>query len=455
MVVEWTRARTILGLSLPIALVLLAQNLMNLISIAMVSHLGDAAVAGIGIAGALLSMLMAVLFGIDTGVQALVARRIGAGQGVAAGTVLNDALAIATVAGLLLASLGYVAGPGALDLLTADPAVRAQGLSYLNAALPMLLILGASFAFSAYRSGASTPRYALLVIAIQLPCSALFSYLLIFGAFGLPRLETAGAGLGTTLAAFVAFIVHVLLASRVAPIPGFLHTWPSWPGMRIILTIGLPVGIQQSLVYLGIGTSFGIVGLLGTGEVAAMNVLLTMMLLSILPASGMGIAAATLVGAALGRNDAADAKRWGWEAASLGAFGILAFSLAIVAAPRDALGLFIADQTTIALAATPLSVLALGMSVDAFGRILGFALRGAGATRLVATVAFVLQWGVQLPLTWLVGVHLGFGLLGIAIGRLLLFALESLIVTIMWHHGFWIRVQFPGPGWAGAGGRPE
>ena len=51
------------------------------------------------------------------------------------------------------------------------------------------------------------------------------------------------------------------------------------------------------------------VGLLGIGEVAAMNVVLNMMLLAILPAAGMGIAAATLVGGALGRGDVVDALR--------------------------------------------------------------------------------------------------------------------------------------------------
>jgi MATE family multidrug resistance protein len=444
MIVPWRRGRIILRLSLPIALMLLAQNLMSLITIAMVSHLGDAAVAGVGIASALLLMLMALLFGIDTGVQALVARRVGAGQMSLAGGVLNDAQAIAVVAGFLLTLLGYVAGPGMFVLVTADPAVASRGLPYLYAILPMLPFLGVSFAFSAYRNATSKPRHSLLVSVVQLSCSACFGYILIFGAFGIPRLETAGAGLGATLAALVAFIVHLLLALRFAPIPGFLRTRPSWPGMRLILKIGLPVGLQQSLVHLGITVAFGLIGLIGSGEVAAMNVVLTTMLLSILPASGMGIAAATLVGSALGRGDPADAVRWGWEVARLGAAGILAFSVIFVAAPRGALSLFIADQTTIALAATPLSIMALGMSVDAFGRILGFALRGAGATRLVTTVAFVLQWGVQLPLTWLVGVHLGFGLPGIAISRLLLFVTEAVIVTMIWRHGFWAR-QIPSP----------
>jgi Na+-driven multidrug efflux pump len=56
-------------------------------------------VAGIGIGSVLFSMLMAVLFGIDTGVQAVVARRIGAGQARLAGAALNDALAISVLAG--------------------------------------------------------------------------------------------------------------------------------------------------------------------------------------------------------------------------------------------------------------------------------------------------------------------------------------------------------------------
>jgi len=435
------RLRRIVGLSLPIVLILLMQTLIGLIAIALVSHLGDAAVAGIGIASALLSMLMAVLFGIDTGVQALVAQRIGAGQVRQAGAALTDGLTIAIAGGLLLTGLGYAAGPGLFSLVANDAAVAAHGLPYLNATLPVLLFIGANFAFSAYRNGAGAPRYSLLAVVIQLPCSALFGYLLVFGTLGLPRLETAGAGLGVTLAALVALAIHVVLAARIAPVPGFPATRPSWRGMRLILRIGLPVGLQQSLVYVGTAVYFAIVGLLGTDAVAAMNVLLNIMLVSILAATGMGIAAATLVGTALGRGDPTDARRWGWQVAWLGAIITLVFSAIIVAAPRGTLGLFIADRTTIDLAAAPLVVLALGMSIDAFGRILGFALRGAGATRMVTAVAFALQWGAQLPLSWLVGIELGYGLLGIAISRLLLFAAETAIVAMLWRNGSWSGVR--------------
>src|SRR5262245_35834174 len=128
MIVPSWRLRLIVGLSLPIVLILLAQTLMGLVAIALVSHLGDAAVAGIGIASALLSMLMAVLFGIDTGVQALVAQRIGAAQVPQAGAALTDGLTIAAAGGLLLTALGYAAGPGLFSLVANDAAVVAHGL---------------------------------------------------------------------------------------------------------------------------------------------------------------------------------------------------------------------------------------------------------------------------------------------------------------------------------------
>src|SRR5215813_12698600 len=213
MIVPPWRLRLIVGLSLPIVLILLAQTLIGLIAIALVSHLGDAAVAGIGIATALLSMLTA---------------------------------------------LGYIAGPGLFALVTRDAAVAAHGLPYLRATLPMLLFSGANFAFSAYRNGAGTPRYSLLAMAVQLPCSALFGYLLVFGAPGLPPLGTAGAGLGIAFAALVALTVHIVLAWRLAPVPGFPGLPSSWRGMRLILRIGLPVGLQQSLVYVGTAIYYAI-----------------------------------------------------------------------------------------------------------------------------------------------------------------------------------------------------
>ena len=441
--IERERACAIARLALPIALALLMQTVMSLVAIAIVSHMGDGALAGVGIASALLTALFALLFGIDSGVQVLVAHSVGGGRANGAGTVLTDALLLAAIAGPALALFGYVAGPWILSRMSADRTVVAHAVAWLYAALPTLPFLAAGMAFSACRNGTGAPHHSLLASVMQLVANVGLGYTLTFGALGMPPLGTAGAGLAASFASLLALVTHVIMA-RLAPIPGFMALRPAWSGVRRIVAIGLPVGLQQSLVYVGILVQLAIVGLLGTGAVAAMNVVQTMLLLSILPAAGVGIAAATLVGQALGRGDAADATRWGWEAACIGALPILGLGLVLVLAPRTVLGSFVADPGTITLAAQPLAVLALGMGIDAFGRILGFALRGAGATRAITLVAFALQWGGQLPTSWLVGVHLGFGLVGIAVNRLAWFAIEAAIAIGLWHSGFWRRSRIVG-----------
>lgn len=427
-----TRVTTILRLSWPVVAALTAQNAMSLITIAMVGRLGDAALAGVAVGSTLFSTLLATLFGLDTAVQAIVARRIGARDLPGAAAVLADAIPISILAGMVLAGLADTAAPVILALIAEDPGVIAHGTSYLRALCPTLLFAGAGFAFNAYWNGRGRPELSLLAILIQLPCNALFNYGLIFGAFGLPRLGITGAGLGTMLATLVALAAHVAIAAMVLPVRDVARRGPTSSGMVGLLRMGLTVSVQQFLLYVGTSVFFAIVARLGIREVAAINVMIALLLVSILAATGVGIAAATLVGQAIGRHDAGDAQRWGWQASLIGTLLVAPLSLAIVIAPTGTLALFMVDDTTIALAATPLRLLALSMCIDTAGRVLVFALRGAGAAHVPALVSFALQWGAQLPLCWTVGVALDGGLVGIASVRLMLCIVESAVMAAVW-----------------------
>jgi hypothetical protein len=63
-------------------------------------------------------------------------------------------------------------------------------------------------------------------------------------------------------------------------------------------------------VYVGLGVYFAIIGLLGTGEIAAMNVVLTIMLLSILLASGWRPAPTSTCGTAIPHSSRVTASKW-------------------------------------------------------------------------------------------------------------------------------------------------
>lgn len=89
MLIEKSRLKTILSLSVPIVATMFGYNLIGLIDLAMVGRLGDAALAGMGIGNFIFILLLTLPLGIASGVQVLVARRIGEGNPHLTGHDLN------------------------------------------------------------------------------------------------------------------------------------------------------------------------------------------------------------------------------------------------------------------------------------------------------------------------------------------------------------------------------
>jgi MATE family multidrug resistance protein len=436
------RLKILAALSLPATVTLVAQNLLGVLTTAIVGRLGDAALAGVGIGTLIFSILLALLFGLDTGVQAIVARRTGSGDRAGAGAALAQGLRLCGLAGALLTGAAYVVAPALLALAIHDPAAVAAGTAFLHGFSPILLVLGFNMTFSAYWYGVGAPRYALAVTAIQTPLHGLMSYLLTFGGLGLPALGAFGAGLGATLAAVMALAVHLILVLKIAPVEG-LRRGAGWSDAGSLLSIGLPLSLQQSLLYISLALQFAVVARISTAAVAAVNVINTLATVAVLAACGVGTAAATLVGEALGRRDAGDARRWGWEGAAFATVALAPFCVALVVAPGWALGLFITNPDTIVLAEGPTRILALSMSFDTFGRILTYGLRGAGSTAAPSAVSFAFQWLVMLPLSWWVAVKLGFGLNGAMLVLLGRSVAEAAVMAWLWRGRSWMSVRIP------------
>ncbi|HWA63561.1 MAG TPA: MATE family efflux transporter, partial [Caulobacteraceae bacterium] len=388
----WSRVRSLFGLSIPVAGSLVLQNAMGLVSTAMVGRLGDAALAGVGVAGALFSILLALLFGVDTSVQASVARRTGAGEPGEAAQALADGLWLAAALGVPLAIASALAVPPLVGLALHDAAAAREGAAYIAGYSPLLLALAFNMTFAAYWNGVGRPQRATAVNLVQLPVHVLLVWALTFGRLGLPALGAFGAGLAASLGALFATVLHAALALRAArPAHGWLRP-PSWRRARTLIAIGVPVSLQQSLQFVAMTLYFAVIGQIGVRAAAAANVTTQVVNLAYFVSSGVGVAAATLVGGALGRGDPADARAWGRQSALAAAAVLAPFSLVLVLAPRLVLSLFINTPQTIETATLPLQIAGASVVVGAVGGVLNFAQRGAGYTGLPASVAFAMTW---------------------------------------------------------------
>lgn len=456
MTLDLARVRQIGSLAAPPVLSLIAQTLAGLLGTALISRFGLDALAGVGVAGAIYATMAMALLGLDTGVQALVARMGGENRWDDTGEILADAVIMSAVAGLVLAIVAEVFGPLLLSLILHRPAAVAQGGAYLRALAPSLVFMGAIYAFGAFWNATGRPKVALFMNLMMIAVGLVLGVVLMFGLAGAPALGVTGAGIGIAVANLTGTVGHVVAATRLWPVHSFTWRRPDREVVRQLLRIGAPISVQQSLVNFGTYVWFGIVGLIGAAQVALANVFLRFENLAIFAAVGVGIGTATLVGWSMGAKNVDNAKRWGWEGALFGAVVNVPLALFLMVAPSVGLGVFIRDPAVAAMGEWPLRLIGLTLLLDTFSRVLGFGMRGAGATGYIASVNLIVNWLIQLPLGWFVGVRLGYGLAGMAVARLAVVALECLLVAVLWHGERWTGrrppKELPGEEAAWAGG---
>lgn len=438
---ERTRTRRILGLSLPIIGGMTSQNLLNLVDTAMVGALGAPALAGVGMGSFLSFMSVAVVIGLATAVQATAARRFGEGKFGETALPLNGGLLLALVLGLPITLALFAAAPAIFAALNPDPAVVAAGTPYFQARLVAVTAVGMNFAFRGYWNAVDKPRLYLYTLLLMHAANVVISYVLIFGKLGAPALGTLGAGIGTAASTFLGTGIYFHLARREAGHAGFLRHWPPLAQLGRQLRLGLPSSAQQLMFAAGLTALFWILAQVGTAEMAVASVLINITLVAVLPAIGLGLAATTLVGQALGRGQPDDAHRWGWDVARVGAAILLALGLPMLLLPDLILSGFLHEPALRELGRLPLRVVGAGIAIDGVGLILMHALLGAGATGTVMFVALGLQWVLFLPAAWLMGTQWGMGLLAIWLAFMGYRLLQSVVFAVFWEGRGWRKIE--------------
>lgn len=438
-----TRARlsTILALALPIIGGMSSQTLFNLVDTAMVGRLGTAALAGVGISAFANFMSVAVVMGLSAGVQAMCARRKGEGRLSETAVPLNGGLMLALVVAVPLSMVLYTVAEDLFLVLNNDPEVAAAGVPYFEVRLIAMAGVGMNFAFRGYWNGISLSTVYLRTLVVMHVVNIPLNYVLIFGEFGFPELGTTGAAVGTVVATYVGAATYFWSGWRRARGNGFLARLPRRATMLTILRLSVPASIQQFFFAAGFTAMFWIVGLVGTRELAAANVLINVVLVAILPGLAMGLAAASLVGQALGAGDLAAARRWGWDVVKVAAVIMGGLGLPALLAPDLILAIFLTDPETLDLARWPLRMTGATIMADALGMVLMNAMLGAGAARTVMVASITIQWILFLPLAFLVGPTLGFGLLGIWACQIGWRVTQAIVFTRLWQRGAWATIR--------------
>jgi len=377
----------------------------SLIDIAMLGRLGAGAMAAAGYTQQFHFLSSSVLFAVGFACVALMSRALGAHDLERARHALAASLLICLAAAVVIVLAVLLPARTWLQLLGAEPAVVQKTIPYLTlvlgSTLPLAIAMTLEFGLRANKDTRTPLLIAVAVSAVK----ALGNLLLIFGWWGLPRLELVGAGLATLASQGVGLVIFAAIVwrqPRSSPLALRLRDFrASLPLARDVVRLSLPGLGERLAMNLALLAYFRILAEYGTAAIAAYTVGIRVLSFSWLPGSGIGVAASTLVGQALGSGDPDSATRVGWRSLRLAVAVALVLGIPCALARAPLARLFVEDAATVAALEPFLLCLALAQPFLQAHFALGGAHRGAGDTMTPFFAAAAGNWALRLPLACL------------------------------------------------------
>ncbi len=422
---SWTErpGRELLRLAWPITVSMVSFSTMTLASTAFVAQIGADELAGVGLAAVVGFGLVCFGIGLLRGAKTLVSQAVGAGRRDRIPELLGGAVGLALALGAAALVAGQLIAP-LLASLSASPRAggfAAEYLSIRSLGAPLILLYAALREASYGEGDTRAPmRAALAGNAVNIALDVVLILGLEWGVAGAAVATICG---NVTELGLLAWPMRARIARmRWRPV-----------AVREVWAQGVPNGLQFIMEVGSFLILTVLVARMSAVDGAAHQLVLHLVNVSFLPAHALAEAAAVLVGQAVGANQHRLITRVARGTLALGA-GYSAICLAVFVVLGGAIvDAMSAGDTALADRATALLHVSFAfLLADAANVIARGVLRGASDVRYAALVGIVTAWLTTPPLTWLLGVEAGLGVVGGWIGL----ALEIVVGAAL----YWRRI---------------
>jgi putative MATE family efflux protein len=391
--------REIARLAVPALGALAAEPLYLLADTAIVGHLGTRPLAGLAVAGAVLSAAFGVFNFLAYSTTAGVARRLGAGHRREAAESGIDGCWLAVGLGIALTVLGVALAPQIVDVMGASTAVTPYAETYLRISIlgaPALLL---ALAGAGYLRGMQDTKTTLVIAVTANAANLLLELLLVYAL----DLGIEGSAWGTVLAQYGAAIAYLVIVARAAG-RADASLRPRRVGIRANATVGSRLVVRTAALLVALLTATAIASRISDDAVAAQQICVQVLLFLALSLDALAIAGQAMVGRYLGASSTGDARAVGRRLLELGVVVGVLFGLAVVVLRPWLAGAFTNDAGVRHLVLQVLWFVAALQPVAAIVFVLDGVLIGAGDAGYLALAMLVATLGVYLPAALLVAV---------------------------------------------------
>ncbi|MFP4287191.1 MAG: MATE family efflux transporter [Candidatus Izemoplasmataceae bacterium] len=429
-------------ITIPLVVQQLITTLIQLIDNIMVGSLDESAINSVSVVNQLYFVVILIIFGVMGGAGIYTAQYYGSKDFEKLKETFRFKLLVGSMVALLAIILFTIMGRFLFSLFTDTPNTLNDGMSYLSITKFGLIPLALSIAISTtFREiGITKPLLYISVGAVVV--NTVLNYGLIFGNFGLPRMEVLGAGIATFIARLVEFILMLVLYLKKGNV--FKITFLSLFNIERnvlsnIIKMALPLTLNEAFWSLGQTSFIYAYAQRGDTALAAMHITNAVSQIVFVTFGAIATGVAVLVGNTLGANQLEVAKD---NARKLIAFAVM---LAIGAGSiLFILSFFVLDfysinESTKSIALFNIRINALFIPFYSFNVALYFILRSGGDTLSTVLMDSGYMWAIAVPIALILAF---FTSMPITLMFLMIQSLDipkAFIATARYKKGRWLR----------------
>jgi putative MATE family efflux protein len=401
--------KAIFLLAVPMILELIMESTFAVVDIYFVGKLGASAVATVGLTETYMFLLYSLAMGLAIAVTAIVARRIGEKNPDGASVSAIQSILLALLISLPFALAGIFYAKELLALMGADQWSIDVGYRYTQWMLGGNVVIILLFIINAIFRGAGDAAIAMRVLWIANGINIILDPVLIFGLGPFPELGIEGAAIATNIGRGVGVLVQLWVLFKGGKHIRVAIKQVRWNAKIIIHILRTSIGgVGQMLVAM---TSWifimRILADLGSEAVAGSTIAIRIMMFTMMPAWGFSNAAATLVGQNLGAGTPERAESAVWIIGFYNMIYLIGISFVYYFLNDWLMAIFTSDAKVSSIGAEWLRILSYSYFVYGWWMVSVQAFNGAGDTRTPTYINLVFFWMIQIPLSYLLAIKLG------------------------------------------------
>ncbi len=419
-------------------------SITGLVDTVMVSSLGSAAIAAVGLTTQPKFLGLCVFLALSVAVSSIVARRRGENDSKSAVKFLRMCIVI-TVVLTALTSVAFLFGADFIvDLAGSNQETHKMAVDYLQVIMGGLVFNSVTIVINAAQRGAGNTKIAMWTNITSNLVNVVFNYLLIGGNFGFPALGVKGAAIATVIGTAVGCGMSIMSVFKKEAFIYFVGA-KGWiadrRSIRSMFSVGSSAFVEQVFLRVGFFLFSMTVANLGTTEFAAHQIGMNFMSISFSFADGLSVASVALVGRSLGQKRQDMARLYSSACQRLGIICAFFVALIFFFFGRFFFSWFSSDEVILNYGEMIMRVLCVVLFLQIEQVVILGCLRGAGDTKYTALVSLISVAIIRPGASWLLGYPLGLGLFGIWLGTFADQLVRFFMGWIRFKKGRWLKIK--------------